>query len=99
MDLIPLHDNIIIEEDTQTDQTTGGVHLPQLRRVSKREGTVVAVGPGRILPDYTRAPMSVKPFDRVIYDALSGTVITYGGKSWVTISDKSLLAILPGGAE
>lgn len=96
MDLIPLHDNIILREDSPEEQSAGGVHLPQLRRISKREGVVVAVGPGRILPDYTRAPMSVKPGDRVIYDALSGTVINTRGESFVTISDKSLLAIMPG---
>lgn len=95
MDLIPLHDTIILREDTPEEQTTGGVHLPQLRRVSKREGTVLAVGPGRTLPDYTHTTMSVKPGDRVIYDALSGTVIHFKGESFVSISDKSLLAVLP----
>lgn len=91
----PLHDNIIIVEDAPEEQSQGGVLLPQLRRVSKREGTVVAVGPGRILPDYTRAPVGVKPGERVIYDSLSGTVINFRGQSWVTISDKSVLAVMP----
>lgn len=94
MQPIPLHDQIVLEEEDVEDQTQSGIHLPQLRKTTQREGVVVAVGPGRILPDFTRSSMSVRVGDNVIYDALSGTVIKHQGKKWVIISDKSLLAVL-----
>jgi chaperonin GroES len=91
--LKPLHDNIIIKEQEPEEQSVGGVHLPQLRRVLKREGTVIAVGPGKRMPDHTLIPVSVRPGDHVMYDSLSGTIITFKDEKYIVISDKSLLVI------
>jgi chaperonin GroES len=90
----PLGDDlIVIEEETVTNMN--GVFLPQARQFRQRNAKVVAVGPGRVLPDLTRSIMSVKVGDRIAYDATSGVVLTKDGmKEYAVVSERAVLAII-----
>lgn len=90
----PLNDDlIVIEKETITNMN--GVFLPQARQFRQRNAIVVAVGPGRILPDLTRSIMSVKVGDEIVYDATSGVVITKDGmKEYAVVSERSVIAVI-----
>lgn len=69
-----LNDLIVVklEEEPQTN-----VKLPQWQKTLR--GTVVAVGPGKMLYSGERAPMMVKVGDVVTFGAAVGMDTSYGG--------------------
>ena len=76
----PLGDRVIIEPDEAADITKGGIVLPDGAKEKPMEGTIMAVGPGSMLPSGERRPMTVKEGDEVIYAKYAGTEIKVDGK-------------------
>ena len=54
MNLKPLDDRIVIKQSDAEEKTSGGIILPDTAREKPQIGTVVAVGPGKILDDGKR---------------------------------------------
>ena len=74
MKLKPLDDRIVIKQSEAEEKTSGGIILPDAAREKPQIGTVVAVGPGKILDDGKRGSMSVKKKDEVIYAKYIGSM-------------------------
>jgi len=79
--LRPIGDKVVVEVFEEEEKTAGGIFLPDTAKKKPQEGRVVAVGPGRVLQDGTRAPMSVKVGDRVIFSKYGGNEVEVDGKS------------------
>ncbi len=45
----PLGDKVLVQPNTSTEKTAGGIVLPDSAKERPQEGKVVAVGPGRTL--------------------------------------------------
>lgn len=67
LSLYPTEDRILVLPDKVEEKTPGGIVLPDIAKHGKpvNKGTVVAVGPGRMVDDGSRLPMYVKVGDRV----------------------------------
>jgi chaperonin GroES len=52
--------------------TKGGIVLPDNARQKPQRGTVLAVGPGKLLKDGKRKPLQVKEGDTVLFTAWAG---------------------------
>jgi len=89
----PLGDRVVVEPLEQDEKTTGGIVLPDTARERPQLGTVVAVGPGRILEDGSRAPMAVRVGDRVIYSKYGGNEIKLNGKEYLILDQDSIYAV------
>ncbi len=62
MTVIPVHDFVLFR--VQKQKAHGGLHLPDhVEHRSRDYAVTVAVGPGRLRPDGTRAPMCVNVSD------------------------------------
>lgn len=72
MNLTPIGDRIIVRREAASEATKGGILLPDNARNKPQRGTVVAVGPGRMKKDGTRAPMQLKEGDKVLFTAWAG---------------------------
>jgi chaperonin GroES len=59
-----------------------------------QEGTVVAVGPGRIDDNGNRVPLDVNVGDVVIYSKYGGTEVKYAGEEYLVLSARDLLAVV-----
>lgn len=74
--ITPCDDYVLIDPDALPDETDGGVIIPSNAKVHRHKltarGTVVAVGPGRLLRNGIRAPVDCKPGDRVVYEQFEG---------------------------
>lgn len=72
----PCDDYILIDPDELPDETEGGVIIPANAKVHRNKltmrGTVIAVGPGRMLRNGVRAPVDCKPGDRVLFEQFEG---------------------------
>lgn len=84
MTLRPLNDRIVVELDPPEDKTAGGLFLPDESLPFPWKGTVLAVGPGRLVNkrglSIRRLPVSVREGDRVVIDRWQGVDIDAGGQ-------------------
>ncbi|MDI9583611.1 MAG: co-chaperone GroES [Acidobacteriota bacterium] len=91
--LKPLGDRVLVEPLEAEEKSAGGIYLPEAAQEAPREGKVLAVGPGRILDDGSRAPMSVAVGDIVVYTRYGGNEVRVGDKDYLLVDEGSLLAV------
>lgn len=91
----PLYDNVIVEQDSQIDQSAGGIYLPDIAKPRALTGTVRAVGHGRMSSGGI-APLVVKVGDRVQFDDFAGTKIYIDGKEYLQMREVGIVGILEG---
>jgi chaperonin GroES len=89
----PLGDKVLVQPNTSTEKTAGGIVLPDSAKERPQEGKVVAVGPGRTLDNGTKVEISVKEGDTVIYSKYGGTEIKVDGTEYLILDESSLLAV------
>jgi chaperonin GroES len=94
MNLKPLDDRIVIKQSDAEEKTSGGIILPDSAREKPQIGSVVAIGPGKILDDGKRANMSVKKKDEVIYAKYMGSDVEIDGKKYVILRESDVLGIV-----
>lgn len=68
---IPLQDQILIQRLPAITHI-GKIELPQSARTKPKRGTVISVGPGRILENGKRSPMELEPGDVVNFSPYAG---------------------------
>lgn len=93
--LKPLGDRVVVRPGPEEEVTRGGIVLPDTARKRPQEGTVIAVGPGKVLENGQRAPMEVSVGDVVMYTKYGGTEITVEGEDYVILEESSVLAVNP----
>ena len=74
----PLYDTVIVERVESTSQTPGGIFIPDSGKDKPQEAVVIAVGPGRMLPEGKRAPMETKVGDVVTFPPTAGMDTDFG---------------------
>ncbi|HHT41765.1 MAG TPA: co-chaperone GroES, partial [Actinomyces sp.] len=76
----PLEDRIVIQQVEAEQTTASGLVIPDTAKEKPQEGTVIAVGPGRVDDNGNRVPMDVAEGDVVIYSKYGGTEVKYQGE-------------------
>ncbi|MGQ9488962.1 MAG: co-chaperone GroES [Armatimonadota bacterium] len=94
--LRPIGDKVVVEVFEEEEKTAGGIFLPDTAKKKPQEGRVVAVGPGRVLQDGTRAPVLVKVGDRVIFSKYGGNEVEVDGKEYTVLDEDQIYAIREG---
>ncbi len=92
--LKPLGDRIVIKVIEDTEQTSGGIFIPDSAKEKPQKGEVVAVGAGKINDKGEREPMDVKTGDTILYAKYAGTDIKMDGVEYKILSVKDALAII-----
>ena len=93
MKIRPLGDKVVVKASTAEERTLGGIVLPDSAREKPQQGTVVAIGPGRLLESGDRAPMSVAVGDTVIYSKYGGNEVKLGGEELLILDQESIYAV------
>ena len=91
--LKPIGDKVIVKPKAEEEKTSGGIILPDTAKEKPHEGTVIAVGPGKVLDNGERKPMAVKEGDTVIYSKYGGTEVTVDGEEYIILDEDSIYAI------
>ena len=94
MALKPLQDRIVIKVIEDTEQTSGGIFIPDSAKEKPQKGEVVAVGLGKLNDKGEREPMDVKVGDVVLYAKYAGNDIKMDGVEYKILSVKDALAII-----
>ena len=90
----PLGERIVIKVVEETEQTTGGIFIPDSAKEKPQKGEVVAVGTGKTMDNGEKEPMEVKVGDVVLFAKYSGTDVKVDDVEYKIISIKDALAIL-----
>lgn len=90
----PMADRVVVEALEETEEMRGGLYIPDTAKEKPQQGTVIAVGPGRISDEGERLPMEVKAGDRVLYGKYAGTEVTVDGHEYLIVKEGDVLAIL-----
>jgi chaperonin GroES len=94
MNLKPLGDRVIVKPMEAEEKTKGGIILPDTAKEKPIEGTIVAVGPGRVSDDGKTIKMEVKAGDKVLYGKYSGTEVTVDGEEYLIMRESDVFAII-----
>ena len=88
----PLDDRIVVEPMAAEETTAGGIVLPDAAQEKPQRGTVVAVGPGKLLDSGERGELSVTVGDEVIFGKYGGTEIEVEGVDVKILRESDILA-------
>ena len=88
----PLDDRVVVEPIEAEETTAGGIVLPDSAKEKPQRGTVVAVGPGKLLDSGSRGELSVTVGDEVIYGKYGGSDIEVDGDEVKILRESDILA-------
>ncbi|MFH0950963.1 MAG: co-chaperone GroES [bacterium] len=94
MQLKPLESHVIIKPLADETITKAGIVLPETSKERPEKGEVVAVGPGRLLDNGQRAPLSVKVGDQVMFKKYSPDEIKVEGQDYLVIKEADIMLII-----
>ena len=86
-----LSDRVLVQRSQAPTQTEGGLHLPSVAGKKPNQGTVLAVGPGKVGPDGKLLPMTVTVGDEVLFLASGAQDV---GDDRLVMSEADVLGIL-----
>lgn len=89
----PLGSRIVVKRQ-EAKTTKGGILLPETAQEKPRQGTVVAVGPGKIDDKGKSRPLDVKVGDEILFSSYSGTEYKADETDYLILSEEDVLAIL-----
>jgi chaperonin GroES len=95
--LKPLGDRVVVKPKPKPEQTPTGIVLPDTVSERPQEGSVIAVGTGRLLDNGQRVALEVKQGDSVLYAKYAGTEVKLDGEEYLVIREGDLLAIVTNG--
>ena len=94
MKIQPLHDRILVTRVAEASVGRGGIIIPDTAKEKPQEGTVVAVGNGKVTEDGTRVPLDVQAGDRILFGKYTGSEVTIEDQEYVIMREEDVLAIL-----
>jgi chaperonin GroES len=92
--LKPLGDRLVIRPTPREEMTKSGIVLPDTAKERPQEGTVLSVGPGKILDDGTREAMDVSAGQKVLFQKYAGTEFKLDEEELLILSQKDVLAVI-----
>lgn len=92
----PLHDRIVVRRQEEETKTPGGIVIPDTAKEKPIEGTVAAVGRGKILDNGTVREPDVKVGDKVLFGKYAGTEVELNGEKLVVMREEDIMGIIEG---
>jgi chaperonin GroES len=90
----PLRDKVVVERNEAEERTAGGIVLPDTAKDKPKQGTVVAVGTGRVLDNGEVRKLEVKKGDQVLFGGYAGSEVKLDGQELLILSESEILAVI-----
>jgi chaperonin GroES len=90
----PVGDRVVVKPAAKEEITKSGIVIPDTAKEKPQEGTVIAVGSGRLLDNGDRAPVDVREGDRVLFAKYGGTEFKLDGEEYLVLKENDILAII-----
>lgn len=89
-----LGNKVLVKPDKVEETTATGIVLPGRQGQKKNIGTVVSVGPGRLLGNGKRIEPDIKAGDHVLFEQYVGAPITDNGEEYLIMTEQDIIAVL-----
>jgi chaperonin GroES len=90
----PLGDKVVVKLVEAEEKSAGGILLPDSAKKRPTEGTVVAVGTGRVLDNGERNALAVTVGDRVLFSKYGGNEVTVEGEELMILDEDQIYAVI-----
>jgi chaperonin GroES len=88
----PLQDRILIKRIIEAEEKTiGGIFIPEAAKEKPQVGTVIAVGPGKILSNGIQQKSALSIGDKIFFSKFAGTEIS---SEYILIREDEALGII-----
>ncbi len=94
MGIRPLHDRVIVKRVDEETTSAGGIVLPGSAAEKPSEGTVLAVGNGKVLDNGDVRAVDVKVGDRVLFGKYSGNEVKVDGDDLIVMREEDIMGVL-----
>ncbi len=95
MTLRPLSDRVIVVATTKEEMTKSGILLPEtVDKERPEQGEVIAIGPGKMLENGSRAAMNVQVGQKVIFKKYSPDEVKIDGKEYLVLAESDIMAVI-----
>jgi chaperonin GroES len=94
MKVKPLYDRVLIKRIEEKEVVKGGIIIPDTAKEKPQEGTVIAVGSGKIDENGKRIPMDVKAGDRVLFGKYAGNEIKIDDVDHIILREDEILGVI-----
>ena len=89
-----LGERVVVKPLPSEERTKGGIVIPDTAKEKPQEGEVVAIGPGRILETGQRAPIDLKPGDRILFSKYAGNEVKIDGVEHLIMREADILGVI-----
>lgn len=89
----PLGNKIVVQRN-EAKASKGGILLPESAKEKPRQGTVIAVGPGKIDDKGKNHSLDVKVGDKILFSSYAGTEYKADEQEYLILSEEDVLAIM-----
>src|SRR3984957_17476687 len=90
----PLGDRVLVQPLEEKEVKKGGIIIPDTAREKPQEGTVVAIGTGKLDDNGKKAEFNDKVGDKVLISKYGGTEIKIDGDNYLIMREDDILGIL-----
>jgi len=90
----PLHEKVVVERMDADSKTAGGILIPDTAKEKPMRGTVIAVGPGRVLESGEVKALEVKKGDKVLFGGYAGSEVKLDGKDYLIVNESEIFAVI-----
>jgi chaperonin GroES len=90
----PVGDRVVVKPAAKEEVTKSGIVIPDTAKEKPQEGTVVAIGSGRLLDNGDRVAPDVQEGDRVLFAKYGGTEFKLDGEEYLVLKENDILAII-----
>lgn len=94
MKMRPLQDRVIVERVEEEEKTVGGIIIPDTAKEKPQEGTIIAVGKGKVLDNGTKIELDVKVGDKILFSKYAATDIKIDGKEYLIMREDDILGVV-----
>jgi len=94
MAIEPLSDYVLIKPKDEAEEKIGMIIIPDTAQEKPAEGTIIAVGPGKVTKDGEKIPLEVQVGNKVIYGKHSGTEIKVDEAEYLMMKESDIFAII-----
>ncbi len=90
----PLGDRVLVQPIEEQETKKGGIIIPDTAKEKPQEGSVVALGTGKIDDNGKKVEFTVKKGDKVLISKYGGTEIKVDGESYLIMREDDILGIV-----
>ena len=95
MKIRPLHDRVIVKRLEEERTTASGIVIPDSASGEKPDqGTVQAVGNGKLLDDGSTRALDVKVGDKVLFGKYAGQEVKVDGEDLLVMREEDIMGII-----